>query len=336
MGWTPRRGLLVGFALVCAGATALLSSCEEDCATCPDDTGGTQTPVGWFSQTAPNDESYFGLHVFDANTAVAVGSGGFIIRTMDGGDTWSVITSGSTDRLHCVSFVGNTGWTVGLDSVLLKSTDRGLTWAPQHTGVYSHFRCVDFVDENTGWIAAAPWSTPDMIGCVMKTTDGGNTWQVQLNEPSNTVCFVDADTGCAGGPGGVYRTTDGGDTWEFVDMGAPRNISRIFFLDTLNGWASCQDGFMAKTTDGGRTWMQQSYGTDRNVSDVFFLDPDRGWYVTGSPTTIAITVDGGTTWTFQTSPTTMAAREVMFADENVGWIVGYYGTILRTVNGGSN
>jgi photosystem II stability/assembly factor-like uncharacterized protein len=322
--------------LGCAGATAVLSSCEEDCPACPENNGTTPDPVGWFAQTAPNGESYFGLHVFDASTAVAVGSGGFIIRTADGGDTWGVVTSGSTDRLHSVSFVSSTGWAVGLDSVILKTTDAGMTWTPQDAGVTTHFRSVHFIDELTGWVAASPWGTPNMNGYVLKTTDGGSSWDIQLTEPSNTVCFVDADSGCAGAAGGVQRTTDGGTTWQFIDMGAPRPINRVIFVDSLTGWAVSQEGFMAKTSDCGRTWTQQQYGTDRTVTDVFFLDVDQGWYVTGDPATIATTDDGGVTWTFQTCPTTVAAREVMFADENVGWIVGYYGAILKTVTGGRN
>jgi photosystem II stability/assembly factor-like uncharacterized protein len=175
-----------------------------------------------------------------------------------------------------------------------------------------------------------------MDGFVMKTTDGGNSWAIKLTEPSNAVRFADADTGCAGGGTGVHRTTDGGDTWQFIDMGAPTPVGNIFFVDNLTGWAVGRESFMAKTTDGGLTWAQQTYGTDRNISNVFFLNANQGWYVTGDPATIAATIDGGTTWTFQTCPTTVAARRIMFADENAGWIVGYYGTILRTVTGGEN
>lgn len=335
MRWT-RFSLPPLFVLGCAMVAALLSSCENDSTNCPTITDETHDAVGWFTQTAPNDESYFGLHVFDTNTAIAVGSNGFIIRTSDGGDNWIVVTSGSTDRLHSVSFVGNTGWAVGLDSVILKTTDGGLTWTHQDAGVTTHFRSVQFIDENTGWAAASPWGTPNMDGYLLKTSDGGDNWEVQLTQPSNVVCFVDADSGCAGGPSGVYRTTDGGDDWRFVDMGSPRPISKIVFANALTGWAVSQDGFMAKTTDCGRTWVQQQYGTDRNVSDLFFLDENRGWYVAGDPATIATTVDGGVTWTFQTCPSTVAARDVMFADEISGWIVGYYGTILRTLTGGEN
>ena len=331
-----RPFLPIPLALACCVAAILLSSCDEDCPSCPDNNGSSQDPVGWYALTAPNEESYFGLHVFDANTAIAVGSGGFIIRTTDGGDTWSVVASGSTDRLHRVVFVGDTGWAIGLNSVILKTHDRGLTWEPRDTGVSTHFRSVHFTDQNTGWLAAAPWGTPDMDGYVLKTTDGGDSWEIKMTEPSNAVFFVDTDSGCVGSIGGVYRTTDGGDTWQFVDMGAPRAISQIFFVNTLTGWAVCQEGFMAKTIDGGQTWVQQPYGTDRDISDVFFLDENLGWYVTGEPATIATTRDGGVTWTFQTCPTTVALREIMFADENVGWIVGYYGTILRTVTGGGN
>lgn len=321
----------------CAVETAFLSSCGEDCPTCPVNNGKTPAPVGWFAQTAPNEESYFGLHVFDANTAVAVGSGGFIIRTSNGGDTWRVVASGSTDRLHRVSFVGNTGWTVGLNSTILKTTDAGLTWTPQNPGVTTHFRYVYFIDGNNGWVAGSPWGTPNMEGYVISTTNGGDSWEIRLSQPSNVVYFVDADSGFAGTAGGVNRTTDGGDNWEFVDMGAPGPINQIFFMDTFTGWAVAHEGFMAKTTDGGRTWERQQYGTDRTVNDIFFVDENRGWYITGVPATIATTEDGGATWKFQTCPSSDSAiREVMFADENVGWIVGYYGTILKTVTGGRN
>jgi photosystem II stability/assembly factor-like uncharacterized protein len=225
---------------------------------------------------------------------------------------------------------------VGLNSVVLKTSDAGMTWTPQDAGVTTHFRCVHSVDENTAWLAASPWGAPNMDGYIMNTTDSGDSWEVKLTEPSNAVCFVDADSGCVGSSGGVYRSTDGGDTWQFVDMGAPRAISQIFFVDNLNGWTVSQEGFMAKTTDGGRTWVQKQYGTDRTINNMFFLEPDRGWYITGEPATIAMTVDGGVTWTFQTCPTTGSVRDVMFANDNVGWIVGYYGTILRTVTGGRN
>jgi len=329
-----RRLYLNSLVFVCAVALFLLSSCSEECGVCPngDDPGG-QTPAGWFEQTVTTDEVYYGIHVFNANVAIAVGEAGVIRRTADGGDTWTVIDGGTNERLSAVSFVDdNTGWAAGINSVILKSTDGGLTWTPQDPGVTTHFRAVHFIDENTGWAGAAPWGTPNMSGYVIKTTNGGDVWTTQLDAATNAVCFADADSGCVGAANGVQRTIDGGDTWNFVAMGAPGAITHITFVDPATGWVGGQDGFVAKTIDGGATWSPQDDGTDRGIGGLSFVSPDKGWYIAAG--TIARTIDGGNIWSFQTCPTASGLRDVGFVDENVGWIVGYEGTILKTVTGG--
>jgi photosystem II stability/assembly factor-like uncharacterized protein len=54
-----------------------------------------------------------------------VGVGGTIVRTTDGGATWTPQASGTTNILHGVSFVdANTGTAVG-DSGTILRTDTG-------------------------------------------------------------------------------------------------------------------------------------------------------------------------------------------------------------------
>ncbi|HEX6186204.1 MAG TPA: YCF48-related protein [Pyrinomonadaceae bacterium] len=60
----------------------------------------------------------------------AVGSGGVIIATADGGRTWRPQTSGVGDDLFDVKFFdAREGWAVGSGGTMLHTTDGGRTWA---------------------------------------------------------------------------------------------------------------------------------------------------------------------------------------------------------------
>ena len=62
----------------------------------------------------------------------AVGSGGVIIATADGGRTWRPQTSGVGDDLFDVKFFdAREGWAVGLGGAMLHTTDGGLRWADE-------------------------------------------------------------------------------------------------------------------------------------------------------------------------------------------------------------
>jgi len=201
------------FSLSFAAVVFLATGCSEDCTTCPPDDPGGAAATGWFVQATPTDVILHGVEVLDANTVVAVGYSGVILRTTDGGKDWQIIESGTTEDLRAIDFADErTGWAVGHNGVILKTVDAGVSWATQTPNVISHYRGVFFLDDQTGWATGSVWPDPDIQGYVIKTTDGGDSWVTQLNGPSNAVCFVDADTGCVAWSGGVNRTTDGGTT----------------------------------------------------------------------------------------------------------------------------
>jgi photosystem II stability/assembly factor-like uncharacterized protein len=57
-------------------------------------------------------------------------------------------------------------------------------------------------------------------GTIVRTTDGGATWERQTSGTKNFlagVSFVDANTGTAVGVAGTILRTDGGATWERLE-----------------------------------------------------------------------------------------------------------------------
>ena len=71
------------------------------------------------------------MNFVDAQTGTAVGEKGVIVRTVDGGTTWTAQTSGTTEDLFAVFLLdAQTGWTSGTKSILLETTDGGALWNP--------------------------------------------------------------------------------------------------------------------------------------------------------------------------------------------------------------
>ncbi len=106
-----------------------------------------------------NNNDLFGVSFTDANTGTAVGFDGTILRTTNGGTTWTSQTSGTTNHLYGVSFTdANTGTAVGVDGTILRTTNGGTTWTLQTSGTTNHLYGVSFTDANTGTAVGMVWN----------------------------------------------------------------------------------------------------------------------------------------------------------------------------------
>jgi photosystem II stability/assembly factor-like uncharacterized protein len=209
--------------------------------------------------------------------------GGIIFKTTNGGENWQELQP----------------WTI--DEVFLPF------------GSY-------FLNQNTGFITAEGliWSILP-VAKILKTTDGGNTWQT------------------------VYGGTlfEAGKLWE-----------DIFFLpsNTSLGWACGAKGDILKTTNGGSSWSIQTTDTLYPLKAIYFINSQEGWCVGGDYDTITYegingvilkTTNGGTTWTAIIDSAPFELWDVHFIDNQKGIAVGYknatsYGLILKTYDGGNS
>jgi photosystem II stability/assembly factor-like uncharacterized protein len=111
---------------------------------------------GWFWQhPLPQGSHLQAAATPGPNIIVAVGFDGTILRSTDGGTSWTLQETGTTAALFAVSFVdANTGWAVGFGifnsespiSPILHTTDGGASWTHQHSGTIQALRGVSFVD----------------------------------------------------------------------------------------------------------------------------------------------------------------------------------------------
>ena len=96
-----------------------------------------QSLYGWSPQTRKVQLNLNDVHFADASNgwvvgdAVGVTGDGGILRTTDGGATWSKV-SGITTDLYGVDFIdASNGWAVGSGGAILRTTDGGATWSAQ-------------------------------------------------------------------------------------------------------------------------------------------------------------------------------------------------------------
>jgi photosystem II stability/assembly factor-like uncharacterized protein len=88
----------------------------------------------------------------DAEAGWAVGAGGAIFATKDGGRTWRPQRSGMGGDLTDVKFLDRAeGWAVGTEGVVLHTTDGGLNWRPEARPTENALEKLFFVGRRRAW-----------------------------------------------------------------------------------------------------------------------------------------------------------------------------------------
>ncbi|NLS76841.1 MAG: DUF11 domain-containing protein, partial [Chloroflexi bacterium] len=90
----------------------------------------------------------------NATRGWAVGDGGVMLGTSDGGDTWAPIATGQTVTWYGVQFLTPLqGWIVGADGAILYTNNGGSAWLKAVSGTRWDLYTVQFIDAYHGWAA---------------------------------------------------------------------------------------------------------------------------------------------------------------------------------------
>lgn len=148
---------------------------------------------------------------------------------------------------------------------LLLAVAQPSPWQEQASGVTARFRGVSAVSERVAWASGSG-------GTVVRTTDGGATWQVRPVPGAEKLDFRDVDAFSESvayilsiGPGEasrIFKTTDGGATWteQFKNTDPKVFLDAMTFRDERHGFAFSDsvDGkfVILRTSNGGATWSR--------------------------------------------------------------------------------
>jgi len=258
---------------------------------------------------------------------------------------------------------------------LFHTNDGGQSW--QQSTIQAPFvRQMTFIDAQHGWILAGNANTggPAEIVSVLRTTDGGKTWQsVSSALPADAtppghlpyggqksgIHFVNASTGWVTGTvmlnslAWLYVTHDGGSIWHQQTLPLPPGVPPAQFLIQPPTFFSVTDGLLPVrfsdlltnrdiatviyvTHDGGTTW-RSTMPVSAALSASHFLDKQHGWLTDG--TNLFVTSDGGQHWA-KLTPSANFKRVTLldFVSQSTGWAISNQGDgssfLLKTTDGG--
>jgi len=280
----------------------------------------------------PGGQSQIG---FAGGQSVTYMGNGVVIKTTNGGTSWSQLWFGTQQGIEGMSFPDmNTGYVCGWSHYFAKTTDGGATWTPQNPGPIAdvwYYNDVKFKDPLHGVVTAAGNTVP----LVYATSDGGTTWVAGtgLAAVPYNICYVSDNTYFLVTNGGdIQKSTDGGLNWSTVTSGLGLLLS-INFYNPMIGIATGEDGWIHKTYDGGLTWSHQqtAYGNPlwhctawKNQNEITMV---------GTPETIWKSTDGGNTWfnDYPTSAYATALYDLIYTTDGYIYSCGSQGYFYRKV-----
>ncbi len=212
---------------------------------------------------------------------------------------------------------------------------------------------ITFVDKSNGWYVNG-------YGKIFHTSDGGTTWEKQLEKKGTffrTIGFVNTSIGFAGTVGTdyfpnvtdtipLYGTKDGGKTWNPVPYKGPYvkglcaidivkeqyiNHGKIDYKIHLFGVGRVgSPANRMESHDGGETWTSQSMNNDcKMLFDIKMLNKNEGFVcaassedITQSNALILRTQDGGKTWqkVYQSTRPFETTWKVSFPTNTIGYV----------------
>jgi len=190
------------------------------------------------------------IYMVNSNLGFAAGTGGSILRTTNGGESWTVNIIETIASFTSIYFSNiNTGHVVGLGGRYFKTTNGGITWINKVPPSTKNYYSVQFVDGYTGYITGG-WAA----STIMSSNNGGDVWNELLSGASGirlyTSCFLDEYTGYVAGRNGVImKTENAGVNWQNENTGTTEYLYSINFVTPAVGYAVGANGKILSTVN---------------------------------------------------------------------------------------
>lgn len=220
--------------------------------------------------------------------------------------------------------------------LVVVTTDGGQTWTPQTTADFTNSWAdwIYFFDVNNGVCMGDSYNgrfyvfTTQNGGTTWNRVSTTNLPAALVGE-AGTVDFYDAignNIWFGTGNGRIYRSTDKGLTWKVSDTNMGAVQADVKFRDALNGLAfggsTTLPFVVSKTTDGGVTWKSFSPNGDSYGISFSYIPGTNADWINSSVygTSLSFNDDSTFYWIDSSNP----VNTVKFADANHGWAGGYF------------
>jgi hypothetical protein len=252
------------------------------------------------------------VYFADTLHGIIAGSSGFgngpgvIIRTTNGGQTWSQVTHPAANSLwEEIAVVGDSLWVIGsywdnsrpYHGIMLRTpvtslfSSSPIPWSFYQYPQFRGFREISAVNQNLVWISGGGWNdtTANWQASLVHTTDGGRTFLNDAHKVATgtrvitEIAFADSVHGWLCVSPDVYATVDGGETWflQSTTLAGPVPLLPLTPQILYKADANPNPPFAIRieiSTNGGITWLAVADGQVLDGGINFFkLDNEHMW-----------------------------------------------------------
>jgi photosystem II stability/assembly factor-like uncharacterized protein len=352
---------------VLAGTGLLLAASQATSSARPapdPSSGAPSVSVSWEVTPTGSSARLRGLSAVSAQVAWAGGKHGTVLRTTDGGRTWSSVgppgtgsldfrdVEAASDRHAVILSVG-----VGGDSRIYVTDDGGGSWttAFENGDADAFYDCLAFSTPERGLALSDP---VDHAFRLVETKDGGHSWS--LVDPTGMPAagpteFAFAASGtclsagqgqttylASGGETGsrIFVSQDRGHTWSVMQSGLvagpSAGVFSVRFRDRHTGIAVGGDygspdsaiGNAAWSADGGLTWHQPTVFPQGYRSGSAWVPHERDVALAVGPSGSDVSTDAGRTWSAFDQG---SFDSVECANDGACWASGEQGRVARLI-----
>lgn len=264
--------------------------------------------------------------------------GGYVVRTVDGGQTWQgvkVDPAKGACHLEYIQFLDPlVGYCSGPCGIY-KSVDGGITWADIKPAGSPMVWGGWFRNANEGWFTGGARGH----NAFMKTMDGGTTFQMFIDTVEKRSALSDpywdatmpANTLYAIGAGTLWHSQSDGVNWQvlaYTGTNAPWHEELAMSGNSIcvpmggakyNNDSGVSEG-MRFSPDLGQTWLE--FNSGENMFGTFLNDATHGW-AAGWNESVYYTSNAGESWQLRSCGLEGAnTDDIFFLNANDGWVVG--------------
>jgi photosystem II stability/assembly factor-like uncharacterized protein len=318
---------------VAAGGCALRRS---------DDAGTTFRRLPWTASDTRCTSPIAAVFFTSSDVGYLMLDNGNVLRTQDGGKTWSrrtavpqtrATTPSSQARPSDLFFTDDSTGVAAIGAgILYRTKDGGSTWTFV-TNPPAQVRGLWFTDANNGYAVGDH-------GLVIKTNDGGLSWGDRSTSVTDddllsircadvNLCLITTRRGNE-----LLRTTNGGASFTSISP-ATQRLFAAAFVSQARAVAVGNVGTTVVSNDGGDTFSRVGDDLGGSFTDLRAASSSTA-YAFGGAGSLARTTDGGQTWTEMDAATSDDLVDVSFPVTTTGFALDSVGQMLRTRNGGQS
>jgi photosystem II stability/assembly factor-like uncharacterized protein len=275
------------------------------------------------------------IYFTDNNTGYICGGSrfaiGVVIRTTDGGKTWSASDSVLGNALYTMTFFSaQEALLGGFYGSLAYTDDSARTFSIRKLDPDQQVQHLSFYDRQHG---VAACGLGYQRGEVYNTLNGGSNWTLAYSDSLHSFIgseYIDDTTIVVCGYGTVLRSHDSGTSYTVVKENGDF-YQNVVFIGSI-GYAVGYQGEIIKSTDRGLTWNAVRSGngffsTPTHLIGVDFIDENNG-YAVGESGLMIHTGDGGMSWQTVKPFTASRLRAVHMFTSTTGIVAGENGNVF--------